>query len=162
MTNINESLRVECPYVRAKDYLMNAVSDASQAGLPGTLELTATLPATKAEFSKRVRVTYAAAIDPMHFDQPWHVHWEPEPGGIYPSFDGQLVVRADDSYRFGILELQGTYTPPLGAAGKLFDAALGHTIAAATAQRLLQNIAADMVDRCKAEEAAKQHASRPV
>lgn len=156
MAQIQESLRVECPYVRAKEYLENAVRDAAQAGLPGTLELTAAFPATNIKLSKRVRVTYAPAFDPMHFDQPWHVRWEPEPGGIYPSFDGQLVVRADESYRFAILELHGTYTPPLGAAGRMFDAALGHTIAATTAQRLLQNIAADMVDRCDAEEAAKQ------
>lgn len=161
MANINETLYVQCPYVRARQYLEDAVKDAAHSGLPQSLELTALVPATKVEVAKRVRITYAPATDPMHFDEPWKVHWAPEAGGIFPSFSGQLTVRADESYRSCILEITGTYTPPLGAAGRIFDVAIGNTIAAATAQRLLEQIAADMIQRRKVEEAAKMDSGGP-
>jgi hypothetical protein len=38
------------------------------------------------------------------------------------------------------LELEGAYRPPLGAVGKVADAALGHRVAEATVHRFLDNI----------------------
>lgn len=156
MTKLHESLPVRCPYVRAKDDLRETLAQAVRSGAPQVLELSAALPAIGIDLAKRVRVTYASAVDPMHFDEPFHVHWTPEAGGIYPSFEGQLTVRADESYKCSILELEGEYTPPLGVAGRLFDAAAGRAIASITAQRLLAKIAVEMVSRYDAEEAAKQ------
>jgi hypothetical protein len=158
MTNLHESLHLACPYVRAKQQLHDRLATAAESGTPESLELTAVLGATNVELAKNVQVTYAKGTDPMHFDEPFRVRWTPEAGGIYPTFDGQLTVRADENYESAILELEGEYTPPVGNAGRVFDAAFGRTIAGTTAQRLLASIAAGMVSCYDAEEAAKSAA----
>jgi hypothetical protein len=157
MTKLHESLRIQCPYLRAKEQLRAALQQAAQSGVPQTLQLSAVLPATNLALAKNVRVTYGPAVDPMHFDEPWRVQWAPEAGGIYPSFDGKLTVRADERYESAILELDGEYRPPLGAAGRAFDAALGHKIASDTAQRLLEKLASQMITCYESEEAGKAH-----
>jgi hypothetical protein len=155
MTTIKESLHVECPYVRAKAYLHDTLAQACASGAPQRLHLTAPLPGTQIEFQKTVLVHYGCGTDPMHFDEPWIVNWEAEQGGIYPSFRGALTVRADEDYTGAILELSGAYTPPLGVAGSVFDKALGQKIASATMQTLLAQIAGEMLERYRREEAAK-------
>ena len=37
------------------------------------------------------------------------------------------------------LELESAYTPPLGHAGKVFDAAIGHRVAEASVHRFLED-----------------------
>lgn len=161
MTTIDERRYVRCPYAQARDYLHESLQPASQSKLPQSVRLTATVPATSIELAKEVRVEYAHATDPMYFDEPWSVRWAPEGGGLYPSFQGQLTVRADESYGSCILELQGEYAPPAGAVGRAFDAALGKKIAQETAQNLLSAIAFQFEARYNNEEAAK-HVERTV
>ncbi len=102
---------------------------------------------------KEVVVTYAARSDPMHFDDPWYIHWAPDGGGLYPEFDGELTIRADQDYPTSIIELTGSYVPPLGIVGAAFDAVAGSKIAAATARTLLKTIG-DSMERGYAAEAA--------
>lgn len=154
-----EHLRVECPYVRARQYLHEMLDAVCNGDLPHEIVLTANVPPSHVELAKHVLVRYARGTDPMHFDEPWKISWVAEPGGIYPSFDGQLAVRADEGYRTSLLELQGTYTPPLGAAGRAFDAVIGRRIAGGTAQNLLSEIARQMRERYLREEAAKLDAT---
>lgn len=159
MTTISEALRVECPYVRARQYLQDALFAAAQTCAAQPLILATPLPVGHVELEKRVQVRYAAVTDPMHFDEPSHIGWDPESGGIYPSFSGVLTVRADEDYDSAILELTGSYAAPLGTAGMLFDKALGKKIAGSTVQTLLAKIAAGMTARYQREEAAKRAAS---
>jgi hypothetical protein len=158
MTTIRETLGVACPYVRARQYLHDELSEACKSASPHVLRLAAPVPATEIELQKTVLVRYACGKDPMHFDEPWIVNWEPERGGVYPSFSGVLTVRADEDYTGAILELSGAYAPPLGAAGAVFDLTLGRKIASATMQALLGSIAGDMVEKYQREEAAKTNA----
>lgn len=156
MTTLCERLTVHCPYVRARDYLAAMLNP--QGGNSGEERLTLTAPLDAlggGNLEKAVIVRYWAGADPMHFDQPWHVSWTPEHGGPFPDFDGELTVRADEGYGTAVLELTGSYKPPLGAAGRAFDAAIGHRIASATAQRLLAEIGDRMRERYEREEAAK-------
>lgn len=155
MTSIKETLRVACPYLRAREFLHQTLQEAAEGALPQLLTLTAHIPGTGIEMEKGVRVTYAHVGDPMHFDEPWTMSWTPEPGGTYPAFSGMLTVRADENYTTAVLEVEGSYEPPLGAAGQLFDKALGQRIASATLQNLLAKIAAEMVRHYDREEAAK-------
>ncbi|HEV3153855.1 MAG TPA: hypothetical protein VGZ02_08640 [Candidatus Baltobacteraceae bacterium] len=158
MTNLDERFTVECPYVRAREYLADILRPAAAESGPQRLPLTAKFGPVPAELEKTVLVSYAPGSDPMHFDQPWLVSWTPEGGGPFPDFTGDLTVRADETYRTAVLELRGTYKPPLGAAGAAFDAAVGHKIASATAQTLLATLAAGMKTRYDQEEAAKARA----
>jgi hypothetical protein len=154
-THVFESHPTECPYQRAREYLHESLEAVVKSHQITSLALTA------GALEKPVLVSYKHGEDPMRFDEPWLVHWTPEGGGPYPDFDGELTVRADDSYRRSILELRGDYVPPLGAVGKAFDFAVGSRIAAATARALLQQIAQHMEARYNDEEEAKHIGERP-
>jgi hypothetical protein len=154
-TTIYERQLTHCPYVRARGYLHESIQAAVQQRAPTVLPLRATLPFVEGALEKDVLVTYGPGEDPMRFDEPWRVHWTPEGGGPYPDFDGELTVRADESYRRAILELRGDYNPPLGTFGHAFDLVIGSKIAARTARALLQTIAQSMETRFAAEEQRK-------
>ncbi len=156
MTQLHETEFLQCPYLRARQYLAEALHEASESGDAQTLCLRLPIAGNDAGgLEKDVIVRYAHADDPMHFDQPWSIRWEPAGGGPFPAFSGELTVRADERYETCIIELHGAYEPPLGIAGKAFDAAIGSRAAAATARALLHDIGARMVARYLAEEAAK-------
>lgn len=68
------------------------------------------------------------------------ITWVPEGTGVFPTFEGILIVRSTDGT--SSIELDGTYTPPFGPAGQVFDAAIGHRIAESTARELLKDLKA--------------------
>lgn len=68
------------------------------------------------------------------------VTWMPEGTGVFPTFEGILIVRENADGNVSSIELDGNYTPPFGAAGQIFDAAIGHRIAQATARELLKDL----------------------
>lgn len=156
MSDLLERRVVRCPYHLAQQYLAEIVG--SRVGVPSPLTLTLALPG--AELAKEVVVTYIPGVDPMHFDQPWRVHWEPN-AGPYPEFDGELTVRADETYESSLLELKGAYRPPGGALGAAFDLAVGARIASATAQALLERVGADLESRYARDEKSKASATNP-
>jgi uncharacterized membrane protein len=107
------------------------------------------------ELSKGVIVRFGSAVDPMHFDQPWRIRWKPQ-SGPYPEFEGELTVRADETYETARLELRGSYRPPGGIAGAAFDLVAGGRIASATAQALLRRIGDEMEAHYQHDERAKR------
>ena len=153
MATLSERYIVRCPYHLAQRYLAETVALAAESGTESILTLTAS--ELGIALSKDVLVTFGLAVDPMHFDQPWRIHWEPQ-AGPYPDFDGELTVRADETYKTSLLELQGSYRPPGGALGAAFDWAAGSRIATATAQALLRRIGNEMEARYSRDELAKQ------
>lgn len=101
-------------------------------------------------------VTLVPAHRPQDMTPRFTVHWEPAEPGPYPVFDGVLTVEAGDDYDVFRLALEGTYQPPLGLAGKAFDAVFGNRIAEQTARELLAEIAGVVEARVRDEEAAKR------
>jgi hypothetical protein len=153
MSELLEVHLVPCPYHLAQGYLADSVGARAASGEPGVLTLTAPVPGM--ELSKGVTVTFGSAVDPMHFDQPWRIHWKPQ-GGPYPEFEGELTVRADETYETSRLELRGSYRPPGGIIGAAFDFVAGGRIASATAQALLRRLGNEMVKRYQHDEQAKR------
>lgn len=68
------------------------------------------------------------------------VRWEAVGGGPYPRFEGKISVKGDEDYISFRLVLDGSYEPPLGMPGEVFDALIGRWIAIATARDLLQRL----------------------
>src|SRR5271168_2981779 len=153
MSEMNERYFVKCPYNLAKRYLADHLSERVNTSRPSVLTLHA--PLAGGDVEQDVLVTFAGGTDPMHFDQPWQVHWTPAHGGPYPDFDGELTVRNDEDYTSAVLELVGKYEPPGGSLGKAFDHLVGSRIASATAQALLAEIATSMEARYVSDELAK-------
>jgi len=161
MAQLYQRRYLKCPYNRARDLLANVVRSAAQTGEERVTRLTLAVPAIPgAELGKEVAVSVAPARDPMHFDEPWKLQWEPQGGGLYPAFDGTLTVRADESYAGSILELEGTYNPPLGAAGAAFDMVFGKRIAAETAREFLRRIGTAIEEQYHEVEEAKHGLSK--
>ena len=78
----------------------------------------------------------------------------PRPAPI-PEFDGELTVRADETYETSQLELRGNYRPPGGALGAAFDWALGGHIATQRRRPCWSASAPEMESRHAADEQAK-------
>jgi hypothetical protein len=88
------------------------------------------------------------------------VTWEAVGGGPFPRFAGKLAVKGDEDYDSFRLVLEGTYDPPLGAAGEAFDVLVGHWIAIATARDLLERVREAVETAYRALEAEKHHPTR--
>lgn len=151
MSKLSETIVVGCPYNLAKQFL----ADAMQTALDKPGVMTVRVPLGALDVAKDVTVSVSPGADPMHFDQPWTLHWSPAGGGPYPDFDGEMTVRADEDYTSCLLELEGGYRPPGGALGEAFDAVAGRKIASATARALLEKIGAEMVERYRSLQAAR-------
>jgi hypothetical protein len=145
---------LRCPYQRAREYLEAKLHGAADTGETQVIRLRAPFAQKGMALEKDVLISFGRAIDPLHFDQPWTIHWTAD-GGPYPEFDGTLTVRADEDYGSAVLELQGTYIPPFGLAGTAFDALLGSRIASATAREFLGTMAAEMESEFEAEAHGK-------
>lgn len=138
MSKLYQSIQLACPYNRARDLLAEMLQPYVESGEPWVLNLRAPVLGEGIDLAKEVAVTVGTGTDPMHFDQVWSLHWHPMEGGTYPIFHGTITVRADQTYKTSLLELQGLYEPPLGAVGAAFDAVLGARIASSTARELLR------------------------
>ena len=152
MSKLLQTIPVPCPYHLARQFMADELRKPLDK--PGVMKVRVSLGGI--DVAKDVLATVTEGSDPMHFDQPWKVHWSPIGGGPYPDFDGEITVRADEDYKTCLLELQGEYRPPGGALGGAFDAVVGNKIAAATARELLEQIARDLVSRYQSNEAAKR------
>jgi len=153
MSDLLQRRVVACPYHLAQRYLSDCIQARIGAGEAGHLALTCSLPGG-GQMVREVLVTYTVSADPMQFDQPWRIHWTPK-AGPYPDFDGELTVRADETYQSSLVELNGTYLPPGGLAGQAFDSVFGGRIAAATAQALLERIGTELESHYARDERGK-------
>lgn len=57
-----------------------------------------------------------------------------------PNFDGAFRVQWDEEYGNCLLIIEGSYEPPLGTVGRIFDAAAGRKIAQRTLENLLDSL----------------------
>ncbi len=159
MTTLLQRYYLHCPYARARTHLDAALGAFAESGEHQVVRLRVPidLDGSAAGLQKDVLVQYGKGTDPLHFDEPWTVRWTPNRGGPFPDFDGTLTVRADEDFNVCVLELQGTYDPPLGIVGAAFDAVLGSRIASATAREFLRRIGRDIENRYRSEEHEKGH-----
>jgi len=99
-----------------------------ELGIPGGLAL-----------ERNVVLQISTTRDDAGLNDILAIAWSPVGGGPFPSFSGTLMAWEEDE-RTSSIGLDGSYEPPLGAAGRLFDAAAGRRIARATALEFLGKI----------------------
>lgn len=93
-------------------------------------------------------ITLTPAHRPGDMTPRFEVHWASEGADSHSSFDGALLVGADEDYDAFTLRLDGRYEPPT-------------EIAAETARALLVDMAHEIEAQIGREEAAKRFAFRP-
>ncbi len=156
MSKLYQSLPLACPYNRARELLAETLEPFVRSGEPWVLNLRAPVLGEGLDLGKDVVVTVGTATDPLHFDQIWSLNWHPTEGGAYPVFAGTISIRADQTYKTSLLELQGSYEPPFGAVGAAFDAVLGTRVASATARELLRTFGEKIESAYSESEHAKK------
>lgn len=127
MTHVFERLSLQCPYVRAREYL------------PQILESGSVL---RVDFSERtVFARFKRGRHPLHANDPWHAYWSTD-AGRYPEFRGELMVRPIE--RGAVLELYGDYWPPSEIEGETPDLLAGARMSAVIARTLLERLGAEI------------------
>ncbi len=155
MSSIHESVSVRCPFDRVPayvaTYLARSGGTVEEAALPMRLRVGDVVVAHPVTVRLQRREGYPgyAFAD---------LRWEAEGGGPFPRFEGTLSA-ADEGAGFCRLDLDGSYAPPLGAAGAVFDNVVGKRIAQATVADLLGRIRVVCEEAYAAEraEVAPQH-----
>jgi hypothetical protein len=89
---------------------------------------------------REVRVEARLTRDDENLNDLIRIWWGPEGRTILPTFNGTLIVWGETGKELSYIELDGAYTPPLGAAGQAFDEIIGHRIAASTAREFLKDL----------------------
>ncbi|HZO94181.1 MAG TPA: hypothetical protein VFB22_10420 [Candidatus Baltobacteraceae bacterium] len=117
----------------------------------------------KIELARECLVQITPARPPGSMIPEYRVTWNSANGGPFPEFTGILSIRNADDYTSCNIALDGTYRPPLGPTGVAFDRTIGHTIAVACGNDLLERIATWMESEYRAVEQAKseKRASAP-
>jgi len=136
MTTLHEFVTVHCPF---KDVPANAA--AYVAALPS--ENGKAMVGMQVAFDNLILERRADLVLRHGHAYPGYevmeIELRPHGGGPYPHFTGTLTVE-DDGRNCCRLDLNGTYDPPLGVAGAVFDAVVGHGIAVAAIRHLLGEI----------------------
>lgn len=89
-------------------------------------------------FDREVRIEARPVREPEH--NVFEISWVPEGTAVFPRFDGKLFVTGFGNPNVSYVEVDGWYTAPFGAAGQIFDAAIGQKIARATAREFLKDL----------------------
>ncbi|MEA2784293.1 MAG: hypothetical protein QOF71_397 [Candidatus Eremiobacteraeota bacterium] len=138
---------VLCPFSVAHDYAEDFFREAA-AGVELHVPLRDFAPTRGGQLRRRVRLV-AERIRDEH--DPGRVHDALEIDWVagtrfFPNFRGALRLRID-SVESTRLSLEGTYQPPFGPPGRLFDLIAGRRIARATMRDLLRRLGDAMEQR---------------
>lgn len=151
MSRVSEQLLVPCPAAEADARLARYFSRLRRADGTVRLRLQVSLGGARrlpdVALERNVIATISRGRDIENINDVTRISWAPEGGGPFPRFDGTLLTWGEDDPRFeSFVGIEGEYTPPLGAAGKLFDGIAGKRIAHRTCLALLQQIAVAISD----------------
>lgn len=144
MTRLLAHEHVRCPSDRLESFVATYLE--SLRGPDGSIRLTLGLPSRALEhlginFERPVVASVEFGPDPSGLNQVLNIHWQPEGGGPFPAFSGMLAAEAiEGPGADSLLALDGSYEPPGGGAGRVFDEAIGYAIARACARTLLEQL----------------------
>jgi hypothetical protein len=154
MTHIAEATTLQSPPERSRRFLIEYVNElqaAHQGRAILKLRAGTTLGGLHLEHDVDAELT-AADLDPLEYRI--NISWKPSGTALLPRFNGTLRFQWDEDYGNTWLVIEGDYEPPLGAAGKAFDAIAGQYIARGTLRALLDDFRS-VVETARAAEIRK-------
>jgi hypothetical protein len=136
MSEIHEVMTVLCPFevvpLAAQAYVSSLPVEDGKSVVALRVELSDLTVERRADITIKHSHAYPGY-------EIMDISWSAHDGGLYPIFRGTLSVE-EVTGNYCRLDLEGKYVPPLGFAGIVFDAVLGHRIAVAAARALLDEI----------------------
>lgn len=136
MSAIHESLTVLCPFDQVAKAAEAYVDSLPEKDGKSVVALRVSMGDVVVEREADLSLAHSHAYPGFEI---MNISWRAHDGGVYPVFCGTLNVE-EVTGLFCRLDLDGDYTPPLGIAGIVFDAVVGHRIAVAAARALLDEI----------------------
>lgn len=144
MRAISAHRLLPCAWPSANHYVEafygRLAGDARERSLPLRVRLHDIGLPTHFTLEHDVRATLFRVPDDELATTGFRIEWSAAGGGPYPRFTGWLFLQRGADEATSLLELEGTYTPPFGPLGAIFDATIGKKIAEVTAAALLADI----------------------
>jgi hypothetical protein len=143
MTRVHSSKTVKAPVAFAAASLKDELNRRPEPDTPLSFDLRMPLAALGIPGGVTLDRRVVASIAPAPIngsEHPLSLSWKAEGSDAFPEFRG--TVRVVDSTRDedSVLVISGTYRPPGGFAGRVFDATVGARIARATLDDLLRQL----------------------
>ena len=138
---------VRCPFSVAHDYAEDFFAQAAE-GVELHVPLRDLAPTRGGHLRRRVRLVAQRQRDehePGRVHDALEIDWTAGTR-FFPDFRGHLRLRID-SVETTRLSLEGTYEPPGGPFGRVFDLVAGRRIARATMRDLLRRVGDAMEQR---------------
>jgi len=149
MRELREQTPVECTVDDAEAGLRAFFAARQDADGVTRMRLRVPMDGSSLSFEREVRVEAREGRDDDSLNNLMRIAWEPESSVVFPRFEGTMLAWGEDDPGKSFIELRGHYTPPLGAAGQVFDEAIGYEIARATAREFLRDIKRDVEARVR-------------
>ncbi|HTU68929.1 MAG TPA: hypothetical protein VMF11_01295 [Candidatus Baltobacteraceae bacterium] len=149
MKELRERIDVAAPVELTEAGLMAFFDVRQDANGVTRMRLRVVLDGSHVAIEREVRVTARAGRDDEGLNDLVRITWQPEGTVVFPQFEGTLVAWGGEDPASSVIELRGHYAPPLGAAGQVFDEAIGLRIAQATAHEFLRDIKREIESRAK-------------
>lgn len=133
----------DCPFSAAEEYVCAFLREAKRCG--GRFALRGGLGSLA--LRRQVRFHYALRPDLDERGRPHDevaLRWS-SGSWLLPDFEGAIRLRI--AALRTVVRIEGSYRPPLGPLGALFDAVLGRSIARATLDDLLARLCAELEGR---------------
>ena len=137
-----------CPFSVAHDYAEDFLRDAAAGGVELHVPLRDVAPTREGHLRRRVRLVAQRILDdhdPGRVHDALEIDWAAGTR-FFPDFHGALRLRID-TVETTRLSLEGTYEPPMGPFGRVFDLLVGRRIARATMRDLLRRLGDAMEQR---------------
>jgi hypothetical protein len=133
MTQISEYETVRCAY----EHVSEAIRAAFRAytGDDGSIRIPLRVALGDLKLEREVVADLSSSAGYTGYEI-FKLHFAPVDGGPYPIFDGKLSATSEGG-GYSRIDIYGTYAPPLGLAGAVFDAAVGRRFAQASIRDFL-------------------------
>jgi hypothetical protein len=144
MTHLRERAEVDCPLAeteaRLDAYFESLRSADGIARMRLRVPVNGLASGLGVSFDREVRVEARRARDEENLNDITRITWSPEGRAVFPQFEGTLVTWGSDNGKASYVEIDGAYEPPFGAAGEIFDEAIGRRLAFLTAREFLRDL----------------------
>jgi hypothetical protein len=159
MSVIRERVYVEAPYTQAVGAFERRLGLA-RGERHGTCALTLTLPVSEGrEIARAVTARTERLAAARNYTSRYAIAWDAgrtARGIPTPGFTGTLTLSSGEDYSETSIELDGTYEPPGGLAGRAFDELIGRRVAHATLAALLGGVGEELHAAHQEIESKKQ------
>jgi hypothetical protein len=151
LTTVHTERTSECPFSAAETYAVDYLEQSEKGGPEAFLRVP--LIGGLLALRRRVQLSFGIAIDAVEEGRPHdeiRLRWS-SGSWLFPNFHGSVRFRIERTSTRVLID--GSYAPPLGRIGAVFDRWIGRHIATQTLDDLARRIARALEQREREWEA---------